>query len=97
MCEVSYISYGMGVLFCVLAKADERWIVAYEQQDIAETGPYSWTETPFRVIANFTSAAGKHWPLVVVSDTHVVFAIKDKLDFLDKVGIMAKKKVDSLG
>ncbi len=116
--EVSYISFGMGVLFSVVAKGKDRWIIAFEQSDIQEVDPNYYTYTmlsatkepsPFRVIAKFESAAAaapnpraqgvesfdKQWPLVV-SDTEVVFAVEGKLHFLDKTGIMVKRKVYKL-
>ena len=99
--KVIYISFGMGVLFCVVDKDEDRWIVAYEQEDIKKIDPTSWMKKSslFRVIAKLKAPGNKKKPPppLVVGDTEVVFAVANQLHFLDKAGIMAKPKTESLG
>ncbi len=99
--KVIYISFGMSVLFCVVDKGEDRWIVAYEQQDIRKIDQASYMmmkSSPFRIIAKLKALEDrKEPPPLVVGDTEVVFAVGKKLHFLDKAGIMAKPKTESLG
>ena len=102
--HVSRISYHLGMLFCHLVDGQNTWIIAYEQDDMPEVNLddqprhamvyRSPKKVPFRVVEKYQS----EWNMRTHQASHdtMVYGVENTLHFLDRTGILAAKKVDTL-